>query len=41
LREGSFLTGSLTLLAPIRSVDERPCREPGEILDAIRSRWFY
>jgi branched-subunit amino acid aminotransferase/4-amino-4-deoxychorismate lyase len=41
LRAGSFLTGSLTLMAAVRSIDDRPCREPGEIFDAINSRWLY
>jgi branched-subunit amino acid aminotransferase/4-amino-4-deoxychorismate lyase len=39
LRDGAFLTSSLTLLAPIRSLDGEPCRAPGEIFEAIARRW--
>lgn len=39
LREGSFLTGSLTLLAPIQRVNGDSCRPPGEVFAALAEAW--
>lgn len=39
LRAGGFLTGSLTTLAPLRSIDGVACRPPGTIYDRIEDRW--
>lgn len=39
LREGSFLTGSLTLLAPIQHVNGERCRAPGEIFEVLAEGW--
>lgn len=39
LREGAFLTGSLTMLAPLRMLDGEACRAPGAIFDALAERW--
>jgi len=39
VREGAFLTGSLTGLAALRTIDGKACEHPGEIFDALwRSR---
>ena len=35
LREGAFLTGSLTMLAPLRALDAQPCRAPGDAFDEL------
>jgi branched-subunit amino acid aminotransferase/4-amino-4-deoxychorismate lyase len=39
LREGAFLTGSLTLLAPIQHVNGDHCRAPGEVFEMLVERW--
>lgn len=39
LREGGFLTGSLTTLAPLRVVDGGACRRPGPLYDQLADRW--
>jgi branched-chain amino acid aminotransferase len=39
LREGSFLTSSLTTLAPIVSVDGLRCRKPGAMFTKLRRLW--
>ncbi len=39
LREGSFFTGSLTLLAPIRLLNGASCRDPGEVFAELAERW--
>jgi branched-subunit amino acid aminotransferase/4-amino-4-deoxychorismate lyase len=39
LREGGFLTGSLTTLAPLRSIDGEACRPPGPIYARLEDRW--
>ena len=36
VREGAFLTGSLTGLAALRMLDGEPCREPGAFFDELR-----
>jgi branched-subunit amino acid aminotransferase/4-amino-4-deoxychorismate lyase len=36
LRAGSFLTSSLTLLAPLRTLDGEPCAAPGAIFEELR-----
>ena len=39
LRQGAFLTGSLTLLTPVRAVNGAACRAPGEVFTAIAAGW--
>lgn len=39
LREGSFLTGSLTLLAPVRVLDGEPCADAGAFFEHLTERW--
>jgi branched-subunit amino acid aminotransferase/4-amino-4-deoxychorismate lyase len=39
LREGGFLTGSLTTLAPLRTLDGVGCRMPGPLFDELLRRW--
>jgi len=39
LRDGAFLTGSLTTLAPLRLLNGEECRAPGAIFDALAERW--
>jgi branched-chain amino acid aminotransferase len=36
LREGGFVTSSLTLLAPLVELDGRACRKPGEAFEKLR-----
>lgn len=36
LRNGAFLTGSLTLLAPLRVLDGEPCRDPGTLFRELQ-----
>lgn len=38
LRRGAFLTGSLTTIAPLRTIDMVPCADPGPLLETIRAR---
>lgn len=37
IKAGAFLTGSLTGIVPLRSLDDERCEEPGEMFDAINS----
>jgi branched-chain amino acid aminotransferase len=39
LRAGSFLTSSLTLLAPIVSIDGVACARPGPVFEELRRRY--
>lgn len=39
LRDGAFLTGSLTTLAPLRMLNGEECRAPGAIFEALAGRW--
>lgn len=39
LRRGSFFTGSLTTIAPIRSVNGLPCEVSNSIVAALATRW--
>ena len=38
-REGAFLTGSLTTLAPLRMLDGAPCLAPGGVFDMLASSY--
>ncbi|HEX8411405.1 MAG TPA: aminotransferase class IV [Thermoanaerobaculia bacterium] len=39
LRDGAFLTGSLTMLAPLRALNGEECRTPGAIFAVLADRW--
>lgn len=40
LREGAFLTSSLTTLAELRMIDGRACRAAGSSFDQLRELWL-
>jgi len=39
IRDGAFFTGSLTTIAPVRTIDGLPCAPPGAVFEELRARF--